>query len=185
MERRAILGLGALALVAAASGILLFRADEEQESSATTPRLGIGYYVNDATLTGTDDEGHVLYRIHAATGLQTPVDGSFDLHSVSVNYDPTGQAPWTLSADTGRISPGGKMIDLSGNVVAATREADRPATTIRTDYLEFDPRTDIATTDRKVVIEYAGSIVHATGLRAMLQQDRLQLRSDVTGRYVR
>jgi LPS export ABC transporter protein LptC len=77
------------------------------------------------------------------------------------------------------------MIELSGNVVAATREADSPAATIRTDYLEFDPGTDIARTERKVVIEYAGSTVHATGLRAMLRQDRLELLSDVTGQYVR
>ena len=77
------------------------------------------------------------------------------------------------------------MIELSGNVVAATREADSPAATIRTDYLEFDPGTNVAATDRKVVIEYAGSTVHATGLRAMLRQDRLELLSNVTGQYVR
>jgi lipopolysaccharide export system protein LptC len=185
MDRRAILGLTALALAAVASGVLLFRAEEEQAPAATTPRLGVGYYVNDATLTGTDDAGRILYRLSAATVVQTPADGSISLQSVAMNYDPAGQAPWTLHADTGRIPPGGKMIELSGNVVAATREADSPAATIRTDYLELDPDTEVATTDREVVIDYAGSTVHATGLRAMLRQDRLQLLSDVTGRYVR
>lgn len=185
MNRSTILGLIALTLGAVASGVLLFLADEKAGPVSEAPRLGIGYYVNDATLTGTDDDGHILYRVTAATVQQTPADGSVSLQTVAVNYDPAAQVPWTLRADTGRIPPGGKMIELSGNVVAATREADSPAATIRTDYLEFDPGTDVATTDRKVVIEYAGSTVHATGLRAMLRQDRLELLSDVTGQYVR
>jgi lipopolysaccharide export system protein LptC len=185
LDRKTILGLCALVLCAVASGFLFYRADQKSKPPASAPRLGIGYYANDALLTGTDDDGHILYRVTAATIQQMPADGSVSLQSVAVNYDPARQVPWNLRADTGRIMLGGKMLALSGNVVAATREAVSPAATIRTDYMEFDPGTDIATTDRKVVIDYAGSTVHATGLRAMLRQDRLELLSDVIGQYVR
>jgi lipopolysaccharide export system protein LptC len=185
VDRKTVASLLALLVAAVASGVLLFRSDESEAPASRTPRLGIGYYVNDATLTGTDDDGHILYRVKALTVQQTPVDGSVNLQSVTVDYDPAKDVPWNLRADTGRIPPGGKMIELSGNVVAATREADSPAATIRTDFLEFDPGTNVASTDRKVVIEYAGSTVHATGLRAMLRQDRLELLSDVTGQYIR
>jgi len=185
VDRKIALGLAALILGAVASGVLLYRVGAKQVPSAEAPRLGIGYYANDATLTGTDDDGHILYRISAATVQQMPADGSVSLQSVLVNYDPSQEVPWSLRSDTGRIPPGGKIIELSGNVVAATRAADSPAATIRTDLLEFDASTYVAATDRKVVIDYAGSTVHATGLRAMLRQDRLELLSNVTGQYVR
>lgn len=189
MELRSILSLLALLAGAVASGVLLFTTREDETAAPEEPRLGVGYYVSDARLTGTADDGSVLYRMTAASVIQAPADGSVNLQQVSVDYDPATEMPWDLSADSGRIPAGGKMIELTGNVVAATRNAENdansPAATIRTDYLEFDPATDIAATDRNVVIEYAGSTVHATGMRALLREDRLELLGNVTGQYVR
>ncbi len=185
MDRGTLLSLLALLVAAVASGILLFRSDESEAPVAHTPRLGIGYYGNDAMLVSTDDDGHILYRLTALTVQQIPADGSINLQSISGDYEPARDVPWHLRADTGRIPPGGKMIQLSGDVVATTREAGSPAATIRTDFLELDLDSHIASTDGKVVIEYAGSSVHATGLRAMLRENRLELLSNVTGQYIR
>lgn len=185
MDRQRVLAMLGLVVLAAGSSLLLRNLDTEEEPAEATPSLGVGYYVNDATLTGTGDDGHVLYRLYSAHVVQQPADGTVTLEGVTVNYDPARDIPWRLTADTGQVLADGKMIALSGNVVATTREADGPSATVRTDYLEFDPGTDIASTDRKVVIDYAGSTVHAVGLRALLREDRLQLRADVAGRYVR
>jgi LPS export ABC transporter protein LptC len=178
----ALAGLAALAL---ASSLLLWRTRQEAPQAEATPRLGVGYYVTDARLAVTDEDGAVALRIAAATAVQAPADGSVELRDVAVNYDPATDVPWTLRATAGRLLPGGKMVELSGDVVAATREADDPPATIRTDYLEFDTATGVAATDRKVLIEYAGSTVNAVGLRATLREDRLELLADVRGRYVR
>lgn len=182
--RRALSVLGLLVL-AAGSSLLLSQLDSEEQPAPSGPSLGVGYYINDATLTGTGDDGQVLYRLSAVHVVQQPADGSVRLEEVSVNYDPAQQVPWRLTADTGQVLADGKMIALSGNVVAATRGADNPPAIVRTDYLEFDPGTDTASTDRKVDIDYAGSTVHAVGLRALLREDRLELLADVTGHYVR
>lgn len=170
---------------ALATSALFFRTREEAPPAATPTQPRIGYYATNARLTGTGDDGHVLYSVSAASVVQMPADGTINLLDVSVNYDPAVEVPWNLHAETGRIRPDGKIIELSGNVVASTREADGPAATIRTDFLEFDPATNVAATDRKVLIDYAGSSVQATGLRAMLREDRLELLHDVAGRYVR
>jgi lipopolysaccharide export system protein LptC len=185
MDAKRVAGLLALLALAVGTSLLLRGMDTEEPEAAESPELGIGYYVNDATLTGTGDDGHVLYRMSAARVVQQPANGTVTLENVAVNYDPATSIPWRLTADTGEVLGDGKMIALSGNVVAATREANSPSATIRTDYLEFDPASDIASTDRKVVIDYAGSTVHAVGLRALLREDRLQLRADVAGHYVR
>lgn len=185
MEARTVAGLGALLAAALASGALLLRVREKPAAEAGPPQLGIGYYLKDATLSGTGEDGRVLYRLSASSVVQAPGDGSVRMEQVTVDYDPATDVPWTLRADQGRMRSGGKIMELSGNVVAATRGTAAPVATISTNYLEFDPDTDTATTSSKVVIDYAGSVVTAKGLRAMLRQDRLELLADVSGRYVR
>ena len=185
MERPAIIGLVVLIAGALGTGAILMRTQTEEPSAPAAPRLDVGYYATNARLTGTDEEGRFLYSIAAKKVVQDPEGGDVDLHEVSVNYDPAAKVPWTLHADTGRVLPGGKTIELTGHVVAATRETEGPPATIRTDYLTFDPATNVASTDRPVVIDYAGGNLHATGMRALLQDDRLELLKGVTGRYVR
>jgi LPS export ABC transporter protein LptC len=185
MEARTMASVGILLVTALGSTALLLRAREKPLAQEASPQLGIGYYLTDAMLSGTGDDGRILYRVRASTVVQTPGDGSVNMENVSVDYEPATQIPWSLRADTGKMLPGGKIMRLSGNVVAATRDADRPPATISTDYLEFDPDTDTATTTSKVVIRYADSIVEGTGLRAMLREDRMELLADVQGQYVR
>jgi LPS export ABC transporter protein LptC len=185
MELRTLFTLVALLCVTVASGILLVRSGADEEPATGPPQLGVGYYAKDAQLAGTGDDGRTLYRLSAVSVVQAPSDGSVDLTDVALDYAPTGDVPWRLTAEAGRIPPGDKMIELSGNVFATTRDTGNPAATIRTDYLQFDPVTSIASTDRKVVIEYAGSTLHAIGLRALLRENRFELLSAVSGRYVR
>ena len=56
--------------------------------------------------------------------------------------------------------------------------------TIRTDYLELDPDTYIATTNRRVVMERSRDTLHARGMRVYLKQDRLQLDAEVRGIFL-
>lgn len=184
MEPRTVLTMSLLLVLAAASWALFFRAGEEARPQQQAAWSGIGYYARDARMVGTDDQGLVLYRVAATTIEQMSDDGGVNFRDVTVSYDPPGSRPWDLRADTGSMPPGSKIISLAGNVVARTRTTAVPQAIIRTDYLEFDTTTDVATTDREVDIDYAGSAVRATGLRASLAADRLELLSQVTGTYV-
>jgi lipopolysaccharide export system protein LptC len=174
-------------LLAAAAGswALLFRAGGRGVLEDEPAELGVGYYATDARLSGTGDDGRILYRVFAITVRQTPADGSVSLERVTIDYGPAARNPWTLRADTGTIPRGGKIIQLDGNVVAETRAADAVPATIRTDHLSYDTRTDVASTDRDVTIDYAGSAVHASGMRASLGENRLELLARVRGTYVR
>jgi LPS export ABC transporter protein LptC len=169
---------------AAASWALMYGASEEDEPASEPAQIGVGYYATDARLTGTGEDGRILYRVAAATVAQSQGDGSVDLQRVTIDYDPAARTPWNLRADAGRIPPGGKLIELAGNVVAETRASGAPAATIHTDYLEFDTSTDVAATDREVIIDYAGSAVRATGMRVTLAENRVELLSQVKGTYV-
>ena len=102
---------------------------------------------------------------------------------MALEYEPRAAVPWDLRADKGRMPPEGDILRLSGEVVAVTRADSGADARILTDYLEIDPRTFVAYTDRAVTIELAGDRIFATGMRVFLKEDRLQLIADVTGKF--
>lgn len=181
-------GVSALSLVllaagALASGALLWQLQTPDKSNGSMRRLGAGYYLKDAELVGTDINGEVLYRIHTRELLQNPADGSVALTEVALQYSPAAAVPWELTADAGSMPPDSDILQLSGKVVAVTRKDSGEPATIRTDYLEIDPLTFVAYTDRPVAIDLSGDRILATGMRVFFKEDRLQLIANVTGTF--
>ena len=170
-----------LGAAAVASAVLLSRVQDQDKQSRSEPILGDGYYLKDAELVGTGEDGELLYRISTRELQQG--DGEVEMTDVALQYEPQAAVPWELRADTGRMPPEGDILRLSGEVVAVTREESGADATILTDYLEIDPQTFIAYTDSEVTIELNGDRVFATGMRVFLKEDRLQLIADVTGTF--
>jgi len=187
--RFALLVAGALA-----TSWLVFNGPSTEVEESSGPRLGLGYYVRDARLTGSGPDGRILYRVSAAAAEQLLADGTITMQDVAVDYEPAAQVPWKLRADRGQIPPDRNIIALAGDVTATT--AASPATTggggrssaapllIRTDYLELDPEAYIARTERTVAVERDRDTLRARGMRVYLKQDRLQFNSEVHGRFL-
>ena len=121
--------------------------------------------------------------VTTATLLVLVINGTC-MQGVHVIYEPEAGIPWDLRADTGTIPPSANIIQLTGNVVAATQDDDKSSMTIRTSYLELDTETYIANTSRKVTVDYSQHTVFATGMRAYFKEDRLELISDVDGKFL-
>jgi lipopolysaccharide export system protein LptC len=172
-----------LAFAAAASVMLVLRNSSESSSRPSTARLGIGYYMTDAELIVTGEDGQTRYRVRTESATQNPDGGAISLDKVFVEYDPLSSVPWDLHADSGYIPPDRNTIELRGNVIAQTRDDKDVPITIRTDFLELDTDTYIARTEHKVAIDYSHNRVFATGMRAFLKEDRLQLLTDVNGKF--
>lgn len=178
-------GLGLLLLAggALASGFLLWQLQEPEDERRSLRQLGTGYYLKTAELVGTGADGEVLYRIRTRELQQDADRGGVALTQVTLQYSPAAAVPWELTADTGSMPPDSDILQLSGEVVAVTREDSGEPATIRTDYLEIDPQTFVAYTHRPVAIDLSGGRILATGMRVFLKEDRLQLIADVTGTF--
>ena len=172
-----------LAVVATSSTAIYLASDTDAGPGPAHADAEIGYYALDARLMGIGQDGKPNYDLTAERVTQALADGSVDLKRVHVNYAPPAGAAWGLVADTGRISAGADIIELDGNVAAASADAGGPTTTFQTDFLRYDPATGVAETDRPVTVLYASSVVHARGLRAFLREGRLELLGQVRGRY--
>jgi LPS export ABC transporter protein LptC len=186
-------------LLAAAlfTGFLVFRAPSSEDSTAPAPRLGLGYYVKEARLTGTGPDGQVLYRVGTTAAEQLLADGTITMQDVTVDYEPAAQVPWKLRANHGQIPPDRNIIELVGDVVASTAATTvNPANAavkgrtstapllIRTDFLELDPEAYVARTESFVAVERDRDTLRARGMRVYLKQDRLQFNAEVRGRFL-
>jgi lipopolysaccharide export system protein LptC len=174
-----------LLLIAAAGSWYLanmFRAPEIVKTVSDTQTSG--YYLKAARILGTDDNGDLLYEIEAEYAEQRE-NSQIELQNVRVRYSTGAQVPWTINADLATISDDESLLRLSGHVVAVSNEGfSGQVTEIRTPVLDIDPNTYTAETDSRVQIRIGSRSLTATGMLALLQDNRLQLKSNVSGKFV-
>ena len=174
-----------LVLLLAGAGIssLMLMETEDTDKKKSKPELSLAYYLDQAELIGTGPDGNILYQVWTKRAAQTLGDESVNMEEVRMVYGPPDGLPWELSANNGRIPGDASIIELSGNVVASSGRTRQDTTTIRTDNLSIDPATRQATTQQKVVIEYDGRELNATGMQADFEANRLNLLSNVNGKF--
>lgn len=172
------------ALVSGAIGSwYLARPDSGAESdSATSAPAPRGYYLKSARILGTGTDGNLLYEIEADSAEQTDSD-VIEFSNVRVTYSPQSDVPWIVTADTATIDQDQERVLLRGHVTAVGKDADTD-TEIRTQYLELLPGEYIAETDQRVQIRIGARSLTATGMLASLQDNRLELRSNVSGKFL-
>lgn len=173
------------ALIAAAVatyGILI--RDPAPDTRATERPAQPGYYLKDAVITYTQPNGEPRMRFIASLMQQNPLDDSIVAERVRMEYLAIPDQPWIMTADQGRAPADLVNIAFSGNVVVRSDAGIRSAT-IRTTRLSVNTRTNVASTSAPVEIEVAGNRLNATGLRADLRAERLQLQSAIHGTFER
>lgn len=143
-----------------------------------------GYYLRSARILGTGPDGSLLYEIQADTAEQRS-DNRIEFSDVRINYSPESEVPWTIFADTATIFPDEQRVLLAGHVRAISDEGfSGDETEVRTQVLELDPQTYIAQTDARVQIRVGSRSLTATGMLASLNENRLELQSNVSGRFI-
>jgi len=183
MNAKGALGFTMLVLAAAGSWYLTASLREPEADQAPRNTHGDGFYLRSARMLGTSPDGNPLYEIEAEYAEQLPNE-DIQFQNVRISYSPDATVPWTLNADTAVIGRNQERLVLSGHVVAVGSEGfGGEATEIRTSYLEFDPATYKAETDSRVQIRIGSRSLTATGMLALLRENQLQLKSNVSGKF--
>lgn len=180
---RYTLGL-ALLFAAVLGSWYLDKLSPEDKPPVTAQGKKRSYYMKDATLLGIGENGRPLYEVRAVHVQHQPEDDSVGLRDIEVDFEPIGENPWSLTADTGWIPSDRKFIDLSGKVVASRFAEEGEPLHIRTGGVRFNPGTRVAATEEPVLIVMGNNMVTAIGLEAHFMEDRLHLKSKVHGRFV-
>jgi len=155
--------------------------DTEPDSNGYEHR---GYYLKSARILGTGPDGGLLYEIDAARAEQL-VDNRIQFEDVRIQYSPQTDVPWTINADIATLHADQQRLLLQGHVRAVSeRGFSGDETEIRTQYLEFDPENYVAETEERVQIRIGTRSLTGTGMRASLNENKMEIKSNVSGRFI-
>jgi LPS export ABC transporter protein LptC len=143
-----------------------------------------GYYLKNAVLTDYDLAGDPNIRIEAERIDQIAHGNEVALYNVRVVYQvPNGQS-WVMVGDVAHVQPGGKVVDVSGNVRLQGEATGREgAAVVHTDTLSYNVPDAVVTTKSDVRIDFADHTLTARGLNANLKERTMRLESKVNGRF--
>lgn len=172
------------ALTAGALGSWYLARQGESVAAGDVPYEAVhrGYYLKSARILGTGENGDLLYEI-AADRAEQQTDKSIEFTDVRIRYSPESNVPWTVNADAATLREDNPRITLRGHVRATSNhQTPNDETEIRTQYLELDPERFLAETDERVQIRIGARSLTATGMLASLNDDRIELKSNVRGK---
>jgi lipopolysaccharide export system protein LptC len=183
MNTRTIIAIAMLTAGALASWYLA-RQYRAAPAAPTAESAHRGYYLKSARILGTGIDGSLLYEIRAERAEQRG-DDQIDFTGVRIDYSPQSEVPWSLDADSATIEQDLQRVVLRGHVRAVSSQGfSGNDTEIRAPYLELDPENYVAKTDARVQIRIGARSLTATGMLASLKENHVELKSNVSGKFV-
>ena len=91
--------------------------------------------------------------------------------------------PWHIQSVRAEVNPDGTQVELIEKVRVARTDEKNRATIITGPRMTVFPQKQYAQTERDVRIEAAGGVTTATGMKAYLNDSRMNLLSNVRGQY--
>jgi LPS export ABC transporter protein LptC len=177
----------ALVFIVVIGGTIFF-GGQQTETTATTvveePR-DPGYAAHDAKLVQTGPDGHPLYTVNANVIRQQPDNNTVELEQATLGlYDSNGNL-WTARGAHGQVGQETATVELDDDVhVRGTPQGTQEPVEIVTNRLLFDTNTKIASTKDPVTLTWSGQEIKGKGMRATLNDGRVDLESAVRGKAV-
>lgn len=138
------------------------------------------YFLNNTTIREFNPQGVMTFTLTSREIEENPGDNSADIHRPELNLFRNGRLQWTISAELGTISDDGERLDLKRQVVVQSDDRD---TVLTTPELTFFPDRKLAQTDSPVTLQTPYGMTHAIGLRAEMNDNRVELLQQVRGQY--
>lgn len=151
-----------------------------REAAVEEPRAA--YYARDFELLVTNAAGAPDYRVRAPQGAYFDAADRWRFTEPRWRvYGDEGIA-WYGRAEQGQSWQDGTRASLTGDV-RLRRPGAEGDSVLRTEHLDLEPARRYAETDRLVTITGPNYRVQGVGARAWLEEERMQLLSQVEGRH--
>ena len=182
---RWLLVLLALAAAAAFSGWLLQTAEQARTVRSGKERHDPDFYLKDFTLTTMDKTGALRNRLASPYMVHYADDDTSEVDQPRMQVFRKEAPPWHIDAGKGVILSAGKTVFLRGGVIIRQIDSQQGGeSTLRTPDLTITPDNEYAETASPVnFTDSAGNVVDAVGMRANFRDERLELLSQVRGKY--
>ena len=176
----------ALAALAALSGWLQQTEEQAAPARASGERHDPDFYLKDFTLTTMDKSGAPRNRLESPYMVHYTDDDISEVTTPRMQVFRKDAPPWQIDAGSGVILSEGKTVLLrDGVVIRQNNPQSGQHTTLRTPDLTVTPDSETAQTVSPVnFTDSVGNVVDAVGMRANFKDERLELLSQVRGKYV-
>jgi LPS export ABC transporter protein LptC len=141
-----------------------------------------GYYLQDAVITQTQQDGTISMRLVVNRIEQRQRDDSFSLDTVRVNYFQSPQREWLLTARQGIVPASFRVVQLFGDVELRPTDAQTNAF-LHADAMAIDTQTNVAYSIASPVhLRFGSHAMVVKNFRADLKSENIRLES-VNGRF--
>lgn len=164
-----------LAALVVGYGALMERNPAPAANSAQAEQPG--YYLQDAVITQTQEDGSISLRLIANRIEQQQRDDSIALDTVRVDYFQSPEHEWLLTARRGFVPANFRVVQLFGDVELRPADA-QPAAFLRTDALAVDTQTNVAyNLSSPVHLRFGQHSMIVKNFRADLNSEKVRLES--------
>jgi LPS export ABC transporter protein LptC len=144
-----------------------------------------GYAAHNAKLVQTGSDGHPLYTLDADVIRQQPNENTIQVENATLGFYDANGSLWTARGERGEVGQDTGVVELSDDVhVNGTPQGSQQPAEILTNRLAFDTNTKVASTNDAVTLTWSGQEMRGKGMRATLNDGRVQLESAVHGKAV-
>lgn len=143
------------------------------------------YVLNNFVTTKTDTAGNISHVLKATEMRHYPDDDSTELENPHFTQYGVGKPSTMIEGKRGSVSSNGEIVKFYDDVrVVRQATADREEMTLTTDYLEVEPKREVAKTNRPVVITQGPkTVVRAVGMVYDKKSQTIQLNKRVRTHY--
>jgi LPS export ABC transporter protein LptC len=184
INTRKHLGL-ALLMIATFGSWIISKSIEVKDTNQGTiqEKVENRFYLNSTKILNTGNSGIYLFTLEADYAEQES-DDLIKFYDVKIAYTPESRISWHLTASTAVKRNNEDFFLLEGNVIATNSKAANERTIIYADELRIDPKTYQVNTDTQVNIKLGDHDLSARGMVAILNENKLELKSEINGTFL-
>jgi lipopolysaccharide export system protein LptC len=172
-----------LALIAAATGWLLWQLRDQAPPTELLGPPRSDYSLDDFELVALDADGREAFFATGPRLARHPQLGTIDIEQPRFAFPDRDGAVWTSRAERAWLNREGSELRLHDAVELLGPPDDDAPMRLTTERLDVFPRDNRVATEAAVTITEPGSILRARGLRAELDTRRVELLSEVKIRH--
>jgi LPS export ABC transporter protein LptC len=164
-------------LAALVAGYGAFMQRDSTQILPTEAAQSPSYFLQDAIITQTDEDGLPSLRLIAARITQPRTGETIKLANVHVDFLQTKERQWVLTAQEGFVPEASRIIEFKGDVHLRPADSTTP-TYLRTNALTFDTEKNIAyTTTSPVNLRFGKLGMTVKRFEADLNTEKVKLES--------
>lgn len=133
-----------------------------------------------------DEQGKPSHQLETIQLIHYPQEDKNLLANPHIILSSKDQTPWHIQAKQGISTQKMEILTLKGDVILQQAAgANNTARTIHTEELLYYPKKQFATTQHPILLEQPGLKVNATGINAYMEQQQVELLSNVSIHYLK